>query len=505
MLKRRLLLKTIERRRVFKKMLRPYQETAVESIRELYRKGHKRVLLWLVTGGGKTVIFCFIAKKMLESGKRVVVVTRGQKIVSQASDRLVREGVPHGVIMGSHRGRADHRLVQVCSITTLYKRKTVPKADLVIIDEAHFGTAPEFHWLSEQYPNAFFLPVTATPYTKKPLRHLASEIVCPIKVEEIIRQGFIVDAKYFAPAEPDLTGVRIRAGDYVETDLEKAMGRSKIVGDIVENYRKFSDGLPALCFCVSIAHATMVSDKFNESGIPSTVLHAGSPPEVRDQAIKELERGPLRVICNVGVMGVGVDIPWLRTVILARPTKSLNLYLQQIGRGSRPYQGKEHFLVLDHAGNVREHGFMTDERKPNLDGEEVEAAPRTRTCKECFAVYSPIKHPQFCPACNAEWRVEERAPKKLIPDQEEGRLVELRPGDMKKSRIAAGEEVVQEALHRIKYHLSVNESLRKPDGTPYSPWAAFYQVKTEMAGKIDEEAIVRLFRAQAKAMGYSMR
>lgn len=486
--------------------LRPYQTNAVDEIRQIYASGERKVLLKLATGAGKTVIFSHIVRSALDKGRRSAIITRGRKIVGQASARLSKEGVPHGVMMGSHALHAPHRFVQVCSITTLYTRKIVPKADIVVIDEAHFATAPEFHWAIKEFeaqnPNVCILAVTATPYTRKPLRHLANKIVAPISTQAIIEAGFLVDARYFAPSEPDLSGVRIRAGDYVETDLNAVMSRTKIIGDLVENYKKYSNELSALCFCVSIAHATLVCQQFNEAGIPAVVLHADSPDDVRDDAIRELEHGPLKVICNVGVMGVGVDIPWLRTVILARPTKSLNLYLQQIGRGSRPYPGKEKYLVLDHASNVRAHGFMTDEHEANLDGYEPDAGPRTRTCKACFAIYNPLLHPQFCPACGVEWRVEARGGGAGVPEAAPGTLVELKPGDAKKARVAAPEEAVVEALQRLKYHLEVLSTQKKQDGTPFSPWSAFYKVKTEMAGKIDEEALVRLFRGQAKAMGF---
>jgi superfamily II DNA or RNA helicase len=485
-------------------MLRPYQVQAIDQIRAEFASGNRKILLHMATGTGKTVCFCYMVKEALSREKRSIIVVRGKKLVSQASERLARENVPHGVQMGNHPKYAPERYVQVCSITTLHKRKTAPKADLVIIDECHFGTAPEFHWLVEQYPKAFILGVTATPYCTKPLKHLADKVVSPIPILEVIKQGFLVDARYYAPSKPDLSGVRIRAGDYVEADLDRVMSRSKIIGDIVENYRKFSDGLSALCFCVSVAHATLVSDQFNQSGIKSTVLHAGSPDSIRDEAITGLKTGDPIVICNVGVMGVGVDIPWLRTIIMARPTKSLNLYLQQIGRGTRPYKDKNHFLVLDHAGNVEQHGFMTDEREPSLDGSIVGKGPPIKTCKKCFAIFPVKNNPVACPSCCKEWReaLGDVAPRKLIPDTKPGELVEIRQQDALKKSIQVSNEIALEAIQRIRFHLTENSTRIKSDGQPYSPWAAYYQTQKEMAGKIDEEALVRLFRAEARIKGF---
>lgn len=483
-------------------MLRPYQEQAVEEIRNAFNSGDRAVLLHLPTGAGKTHIFCHIAQKMLEAGKRTSVITRGRKIVDQASQRLGREGVPHGVHMGHHPLYAPHRQVQVCSITTLYRRLLVPKSDLIIIDEAHYATAPEFHWLARNCGDAKILGVTATPYTSRPLNHIAQRVIAPATVTEIISQGFLVDAKYFAPSEPDLSGVRIRAGDYVETDLEKAMGRTKLIGDIVEHYQKLTPETAALCFCVSVAHAALVAQQFREAGVAACVLHADSPDGERDQAIAELEHGPLRVICNVGVMGTGVDIPWLQTVILARPTKSLNLYLQQIGRGSRPYPEKTHFKVLDHAGNVKAHGFMDEVHPVNLNGHVAdEVAPQVKTCKKCFAVFSPKKH-SACPCCGLVPEKKEVSLSGQVPESEAGQLVEI---SRTKGRIVATQESVLEATQRLRYHLETHATMKTASGGPYSPWVSFYKTKAEMIGKIDEDVLVRIFRAQALSMGYSLK
>lgn len=462
-------------------------------------------MLVLPTGSGKTTIFSYVVKQSLERGKRVMVVSRGRKIVQQASDRLTLEEVPHGVMMGSHPLYAPERLVQICSISTLRTRKKWPQADLIVIDECHFATAPEFHEMLSIYPDAYVLSVTATPWTQKPLDHLASVIVSPVTPEEIIAEGFLVKGRYFAPTKPDLRGVRIRAGDYVEEDLERVMNGAQVVGDLVEAYQKFSSGLSALCFCVSIAHAKIVCEQFNQAGIPATMLHAGSPDDIRDRAIAELNTGPLQVICNVGVMGTGVDIPWLRTIISARPTKSLNLWLQQIGRGSRPYPGKDCFLVLDHADNCRKHGFMEEARVPTLGGVIQTEHSNLKTCEACYAIFDFTKNPETCPACLGVWRT---PPKKnetvlglgFIPKSGPGQLMEIGT----KKKIPVIDTLVLESIQRTNYQLEQILTLKKKDGSPYSPWFAFHRVKIEMKGKIDEEALVRIFRAQAKLKGWTV-
>ncbi len=475
--------------------LRPYQEKAIQEIRALYSRGVKKVLLHMVTGGGKTLIFCQIAKSIQEKGNRAIIVVRGRKLVDQASQRLWKEGVPHGVFMAGHKGYAPERMVQVCSIDTIRARKQYPKADLVIIDEAHQATSPDYLELAAHYAGKHFLPVTATPYGSKSLRHIADEIVHPISVSEIISQGFLLDAKYYAPSTPDLSDVKIRAGEYVESDLEKVMGRAKIVGDVVQSWRKYSEGLATLVFCVSVAHAEVLCEEFKKEGVRACVLTAKDSDRVRNERIEDLKTGEIEVICNVGVMGTGVDIPHLRTVVSARPTQSLNLHLQQIGRGSRLYTGKEYFLVLDHAGNLSRHGFMDDVHDVNLDGEKTKFKPTegVTICKSCFATYRKKDSPEKCPICGV-------APEKKnafsIPESEPGELKEI-----SRAQLFTDREKVKSIMRPYFDELPKRKKL---DGTAYSPWWVFQQVKKQLGNNYSELTILDEFRREAFKRGYSI-
>jgi superfamily II DNA or RNA helicase len=396
--------------------------------------------------------------------------------------------------MAGHKGYAPERMVQVCSIDTLRSRKAYPKADLIIIDEAHQATSPDYLELAEHYAGKFFLPVTATPYGSKSLRHIADKIVHPISVREIIDQGFLLDAKYYAPTTPDLTGVKTRAGEYVESDLEKVMGRAKIVGDVVQSWKKYSNGLATLVFCVSVAHAEILCDEFKKEGVRACVLTAKDSDETRNYRIEDLKTGEIEVICNVGVMGTGVDIPWLRTVVLARPTQSLNLHLQQIGRGSRLYSGKEYFLVLDHAGNLSRHGFMDDPHDVDLDGEKQKFKPSESVtiCKVCFGTYRKKESPEKCPYCGA---VSEKKTVFSIPENKPGELVEL------KRNLFEDRERIRAMLRPYFDELPKRKKL---DGAAYSPWWVFQQVKKQMGPNVSELVILDEFRREAFKRGYSI-
>ncbi len=471
-------------------MLRPYQQTAIDLIRGEFQAGRKRVLLRLATGGGKTLCFCFIAKAALERFNRVLVVVRGRKLVDQASQRLKREGVPHGVFMANHPGWAPERFVQVCSIDTIVARDANLRADVIIVDEAHQATSKSYRSFLAQHPGAYILAVTATPYGPEPLEHLAESVIEPILEQELIDQGYLVPPKYFAPkSDIDFGSVGMRAGEFVERDLEREVMKSRIVGSVVTEYRKRAAGKTAIVFCVTVNHAQMLASEFNQAGIPARVLHAGTPDDEREDAIRSRD-----VLCNVGILGTGVDIPWLECVIMARPTMSLNLYLQQLGRGTRPYEGKTHFLLLDHAENVRRHGLMTDLREVDLKG-----TPRgktnpnpVKTCEKCYCVYD-ARLGARCPECGHEKLVERREIKHA-----EGELVEIGGGE----RIVIDSAARDEASQIIDIWLKKVPFMTNAGGQPMSPWVAFYKAKEATKGRVDETWLRVDFRRRAKKAGF---
>lgn len=384
-------------------MLRTYQQKAIDEIRAKYSKGNKKVLLHLATGAGKTVVFCYILKKMFDTGKSAIMVVKGRKLVDQASQRLVRENVPHGVLMANHWNYRPHERIQVCSIDTLKSRGLKPNADLIVIDEAHLATSPSYIEFLEQYPNTFMLPVTATPYMDKSLAHCAETVVHPVTVKELIEQGFLVAPKYFAPNIIDTSGIKIKNGDYDSKQLDELVNENTLVGDIVTHYKDIAPGRPALCFAVSIDHSKHIVEEFNKNGIRARHCDANSSDKERNAAIEDLRTGKICVLSNVGIFCIGVDIPFLACIIMARPTKSYNLYIQQAGRGSRiyPENGKKDFIILDHASNVLNHGFITEEKEANIDPKKQKKEKfkivNPKVCKVCFAVY--IKAP--CPNCGA--------------------------------------------------------------------------------------------------------
>lgn len=364
-------------------MLREYQNQAIADISKHFQKGIKKVLLHLSTGAGKTVIFCEMIKRTVARGKTATVIVRGRSLVEQASDRLTREKVDHGIFMAGYREIPG--FTQVISADTAISRKLEIKSNLLIVDEAHLAVTGEFKKVVENY-KGFLVAVTATPYTRQSLRHLADAVVSPIKMQDLIYQGYLVPARYFAPMVPDLKGVRTVAGEFEKSLLDSKM--RELTGKVVDNWIKFGQNRPTVCFAVSIEHSKKIVDDFLARGIPAEHIEADTPSTERQAAIWRLHKGQTKVICNVGILCTGVDIPFLGCVLMARPTKSYNLYIQQAGRGTRIHDTKHDFILLDCAGNVLRHGFITEEKEVFLDGiPKGESVPLVKICPECYSIY----------------------------------------------------------------------------------------------------------------------
>lgn len=445
-------------------ILRPYQQIALDEIRRHYSAGRKKVLLKLPTGAGKTLIFCTVLKSVHEKGKSGIMVVRGKSLVDQASQRLDREQVPHGVMQANHwRCMPDER-IQICSIDTLYRRKLTPKADLVVIDEAHLAASPSFLWLVENYPDAFFLPVTATPYAKRGLRHIADEMVSPISMLELIQQGYLVRPRYFIPSKVDLTGVEIdkKTHDYVTEQLVQRMDDAALFGDMIEAYQKFASGRPALCFAVSIEHSLHIVESFNKAGIRTVHIEAGTSQTERDEVVRQLENREIDVISNVGILTTGIDIPCASCIIMARPTQSYNLYIQILGRGTRTYEGKNDFIILDHAANIEQHGLIEIEKEVDLDGKLSKPRDfRVVICSGCYRAFDPLVSKE-CPECGLVSKNESKEASRNTTIDETIELTEIKN---------------IEQLESMQIQAFIKKSLEKAVRRGYKAGWIFHQVK----------------------------
>jgi len=415
--------------------LRPYQQAAVDGVRDSFRLGRRRPLLVAPTGSGKTVIFSYITASAAAKGNRTLVLVHRAELLEQCHRSLESMDVPHGLI-ASGLTPDRSQLTQIASVQTLVRRfDRVLPPDLIVIDEAHHATAGAWASVLAQYPNARVLGVTATPQRLdgKGLGQVFDDLIRGPEVTKLIDEGYLCKPVYYAPKTVDLTGVHMVAGDYNRAEVAERMDRPTITGDAVIHYRKYAEGQPCIVFCTGIKHAEHVAQAFNAAGYRFKVIDGTLAKGERARRVLDLSSGALQGLVSVDIVSEGFDLPCVSTAILLRPTASLSLHLQQIGRVLRPSPGKQRAVILDHVGNCRRHGLAEEVRDWSLDGirKRGKRGPQddvadTRQCPECFAVHTPS--PQ-CPQCLHVYEIKDR-----IPDVVEGELEELKAREAVRGR-----------------------------------------------------------------------
>ena len=399
--------------------LRSYQTQLVTEIRGQYQLGRKAVLAVLPTGGGKTVCFSYIAQAASVKGNRVLVLVHRAELLDQASRAMP---VPHGIIAANRAMDLSHT-VQVASVQTVARRLHLLPRDffqLLVVDEAHHTTAGTWAKVIAHFHAAKLLGVTATPIRGdgRGLGEHYQAMVQGPTAAELTEQGYLAAARVLAPPGFDSAGLRKRMGDFDTKQSEQRVGT--IMGDCLGHYRKHLSGQTAIAFCCSVAHAEAVAALFQSAGIAAASIDGSMDTSTRRELLQRLAVGDLKVLTSCALIGEGVDVPSVGGCILLRPTASVGLHLQMIGRCLRPQPGKT-AVVLDHVGNTLRLGHHLEERDWTLDGlrkRDREAAPSVKVCPTCFAT-SPSTA-EICADCGHVFAPPERREIKVV----EGELVE---------------------------------------------------------------------------------
>ena len=343
------------------------------------------------------MIFGWLAATVAAHGSRVLILAHRQEIVDQIGDALAAVGVPHGVIAAGRP--ATEAAVQIASVMTLVRRlgRYAGAFDLLVVDEAHHSAAGSWRAILDAYPSALVLGVTATPerLDGRPLDDIYAELVLGPAVKELVAEGWLSPAVTFAPpAPPDLRGIATVAGDFDIGGLAARMSTARLTGDAVEHYDRLQPQLPGLVYCASIAHSQAVAERFCMAGYAALHVDGTTPADERRDAIRRLGRGGrdgLDLITNCGLFSEGVDVPALGIVLLLRPTQSLGLYLQMIGRALRPAPGKRRALILDHAGNSLRHGLYDFDRPWSLAARQKKTAEALVRRRPACGAMVPIR------------------------------------------------------------------------------------------------------------------
>ena len=349
----------------------PYQQEILDRLKaERDIRGHFRNLVVAATGTGKTVISAFDYRRFRSenAGKpcRLLFVAHRKEILEQ-SIKCFR-GVLHDpnfgeLFVGEHRPDSlDNLFVSVQTLNSRALTEAVSEDfyDFIIVDEFHHAAAPTYQQLLNYFKPHILLGLTATPERmdgENILLWFDNRIAAEIRLPEAIDRKLLCPFQYFGISDSvDLSDVKWNRGGYERSALSKVYtGNDMRVFLILKQLRKYvtdMDGVKGLGFCVSKEHARYMSDKFNEAGIASECLTADSGNEFRRSVSKRLSDGELRFIFTVDLFNEGVDIPAINTIMFLRPTESLTVFLQQLGRGLRLFDGKECLTVLDFIGQA---------------------------------------------------------------------------------------------------------------------------------------------------------
>lgn len=414
--------------------LRPYQEQIKAETYNAWNSGYKNVLLRLPTGMGKTKTFCsIVVDKLLEGQNIIAIMVHRKELVQQICLTLAEEEIPHNIIASRKDIRGiiaserrlfgkqfynPNALVTVISVDTLISRQDIYKewaknTTVWITDEAahvlkdnKWGRAIAF------FQNAIGLGVTATPerLDKKGLGSHADGVF-DVMVEGPstrwgIDNGFLSKYKIAIPNSDYNKYLKSSGGnsDYSKQAMIEASTKSRITGDVVDNYIKFANGKQAILFASDVKTAHTIEQNFKNKGIKAKSLDANTPDSERLECLVQFKNKQIQVLINVDLFDEGLDVPGIECVIMARPTKSLGKLLQMIGRGLRPADGKAFLILIDHVGNITEHGLPCANRKWTLDRIKKSAKKLNfiRICAniECNSPYDRTL--SICPFCNFE-------------------------------------------------------------------------------------------------------
>jgi len=392
--------------------LRPYQSDAIEQLRTAMAH-HKRTILCVPTGGGKTTIVAEMIRRAIGRGKSILFLAHRAELLDQAVERLKGFGLSPGVVQG--KNVSNNPQLNVASVQTLRNRPNgIFPPDIIFIDECHLSMANSYIMILERYPNAYVIGMTATPtrLDGKPLGDIYSKIVNPISITELTDNGHLVPVKAYGVRDsPETDDIKSARGDFDNTELYKRYDKPQLYAGVVTNYIRFANQRPFICFCVNVVHTIKTAEEFRKHGIAVEHVDGTTNETMRNHNIAMFRAGLIQGICNVGLFTEGFDVPHVECVILNRATQSLALYLQMVGRGLRPHKDKSHCVVIDHGQNIQRHQWHDIDREWSLEPKKKKKSDKigamsVKLCDICDFMM-PV-NTVVCPECGHEHKRKEK-------------------------------------------------------------------------------------------------
>jgi superfamily II DNA or RNA helicase len=378
-------------------MLRPYQESLIEQLRVKIQEGKTRLIAVLPTGGGKTFTFCHIVQSAVDRGRKCLILTDRIELMKQADGALQHFNLLPILIKAGAKPYLGG-VLYTAMVETLARRlkhkdyqhflKTI---DLIIIDECHMRAFDKiFPYFRE---DARVLGFTATPKRmgkETPLVDFYDDICVGVEIEYLVENGFLAKPEYYG-VEADLSGIRKVQGDFDVNQVAKRFSETQLFRGVVENWMNITPFTKTLVFSANIASSKELVQEFQAAGVQARHLDSKMKKSDREEVIAWFHNNSRAVLCNVGILTKGFDEPSIQTVVLYRPTTSIPLYLQMVGRGSRIHKpsGKTTFTILDFGENIARLGYWHQLRhwtlKRSKDKGSKKDAAVLKKCEECEA------------------------------------------------------------------------------------------------------------------------
>lgn len=437
------------------KQLYDFQRDLCRRIIAEWRAGRRSVCACLPTGGGKTVCAGALMERLIPKGRRILILVHRRELIRQFLETLNAMGflAEVGIIASGYPSRPWAQ-IQLASVQALNMRKHLDVApDYIIIDEAHHARAKTWTQILERWPQARRLGLTATPRRmdgKGLGEHFDALLVGP-DTQDLISSGHLSPFRMIAPPVETLNtkGIRILAGDYSKKDMDEKFD-DKTVADCTSAYMEHVQGHRAIIFCWSVHRSEELAKKLRGLGVRCEHIDGNTDVRRRDNVLEAFARGDVEAITNVDIISEGFDCPAADAIVMMRPTQSLTIYLQQIGRGLR-YQPGKTALLVDLARNVYTHGFPTQRRvwrlqdtRPKRGSIAARAAKqghRIRTCgnRQCLTLIPTDT--DICPACGRKW-----IPSAAFRYKEEKMKLE----EINRQQAAEGKQAVQKGKRHLK-------------------------------------------------------
>lgn len=375
--------------------LRPYQNKAKKEIYDSWELVND-IMFQMPTGTGKTRLFTSIIKDIndISIAKRepvkILIVAHRKELIDQIDLSLKKYRVAHSVFIGNKERRDSSSPVIVTSIQTISHKQNADernnlrdKVKYIIIDEAHHAVANTYSKLWELFPKAKILGVTATPcrLSHEGFTKLFHKLILSPPVKQFIADGWLAPYSYYSLKTSSYVQGVIDSinefdsfGDYKESALESAMDKDKIRAQLLDSYLAFAQGKKGIIYSINRTHSEHICEKFSSVGIKIVSIDAKTPKNERENLVNKFKRGDIDIIVNVNIFSEGFDCPDIEFIQLARPTKSLSMYLQQVGRGLRITEGKSNCVILDNVGMYSRFGLPDSKRMWNkhFNGLDVE-------------------------------------------------------------------------------------------------------------------------------------